>query len=178
MTFSQISHFSPLTKCFVPQKHCICTYAREYPCFGVKTRRKRCINYHSFSQDHGTIQLITKSTALLLSLRSVSKQILTRMNTKLTTQKTKPNHKWEVTSGLVEILVLTPKFFSSIPINALCSVLMRPAGWTDWRDVIRKKENTTWKDLWLLKEWSIRNGTKVTGSPGHLTWKCCTSRQA
>lgn len=139
ITFSQISHFSPLTKCFVPKKHCICTYAREYPCFGIKTWRKHCISYHSFSQDDGTIQLITKSTALLLSLCSVSKQILTRMNTKLTTQETKSNHKWEVTIGLLEILVLTPKFFSSIPINALCSVLMRPAGWTEWRDVHQKK---------------------------------------
>lgn len=44
--------------------------------------RKHCVNYHSFSQDNDTLQLITKSTALLfLSLCSFAKQILTRMNT-------------------------------------------------------------------------------------------------
>lgn len=44
--------------------------------------RKQCANYHSFSQDNDTLQLITKTTALLLlSLCSFAKQILTRMNT-------------------------------------------------------------------------------------------------
>lgn len=44
--------------------------------------RKHCVNYHSFSQDNDTLQLITKSTALfLLSLCSFAKHILTRMNT-------------------------------------------------------------------------------------------------
>lgn len=156
MIFSQISHFSLLIKCFVPKTHNICTYAIECLILeewanllklsmlasGVKTWRKRCINYHSFSEDNGTIQLITKSTALLLlSLCSSWKQVLTRMNTKLTTQEIKPNHKWDVINGLLEILVLTPKCFISILTNAPRSALMRPAGWAE-RPCHQKKRRT------------------------------------
>jgi len=62
----------------------------------------------------------------------------------------KPSHKLEAMSGLLKLLVFTQKCFISALANALCSVLMRLAGWAEWRDmVIRKQQNGKQKDLGL-----------------------------